>query len=111
MVQREDRLQQDPAALEVRRLVPDDGHGQGPKVQDARGRGGGAGPGEGRRGQDRLTTPKRGEERLSLSIKPIDIPEREPRLRRSRTRDEREPPHETASGFPLILYCKLSYGN
>ena len=49
---RADRHLQDPALLEVRRRVPDDGHRQGPEVPHARDRGGGAGGASDRMGAD-----------------------------------------------------------
>src|SRR5207248_7130017 len=52
---REDRDLQDPSLLEVRGRLPDDGDGQDPEVQDARGRGGGARPRDRGRGPDRMT--------------------------------------------------------
>ena len=54
LLQGQDRDLQDPALLEVRRRVPDDGHGQGPEVQDARAVDRRARPGEGRGDRDRV---------------------------------------------------------
>ncbi len=52
LLQGQDRDLQDPALLQVRRLVPDDGHGEDPEVQDARGGDRGARPAEGRVDRD-----------------------------------------------------------
>ncbi len=60
MVQGQDRELQDPAPLEVRGLVPDDRHRQGPEIQDARGLRRRARPGEGRRDPNRLAPPTEG---------------------------------------------------
>ena len=51
---REDRQLQDPALLEVHRLLPDDRHGQDPQSRDARDLGQGPRPSEGGPREDRL---------------------------------------------------------